>query len=62
LVAEQEFVLVSLGERLLDVVIGGGDLIEGGIACPRGSSTAEMASENPGPPALQASSRKWRRK
>jgi hypothetical protein len=30
LVAEQEFVLVSLGERLLDVVIGGGDLIEGG--------------------------------
>jgi hypothetical protein len=26
LVAEQEFVLVSLGEGLLDVVIGGGDL------------------------------------
>jgi AcrR family transcriptional regulator len=38
------------------------DLIERGLACPRGSSTTQMVSENPGPPALQAGGQRWRRK
>jgi AcrR family transcriptional regulator len=38
------------------------DLIERGLAGPRGSSAARMASENPGPPALQARGRRRRRR
>jgi len=39
------------------VVIGGGDLIEGGLACPRGSSTGDRDRESGA--ACAAGQRSW---